>query len=310
MPAAEPSPAAPAPAAGEILLHEFRVLPAVGRYGRSAVFNDPLEARIVRGTWVPPAAGETMTLPDGATPAWETATAGADGWLQSRALRGGYTYASVQADSPKVMLLEASGHNMAYVNGVPRTGDPYAYEYVRLPIQLRKGRNDLLFHVSRGRLKAKLTAPNGPLLLDTKDYTLPDLRIEERPQAWGAVVVLNATDRTLEGLALSSALAGSRAVRTPLPPLLPYSARKVGFRIAGSAPKMEGTVPLRLRLVGAESRNRALDTTEIPLRVRRPDQTYKVTFVSEIDGSVQYYAVNPATPAASGSPPPALFLSL
>jgi len=59
-----------------------------------------------------------------------------------------------------------------------------------------------------------------------------------------------------------------------------------------------------------------LDTARLDLRVRRADEPYKVTFRSGIDGSVQYYAVNPAHPvglsvgSATRNRPRALFLTL
>ncbi|HEU4752485.1 MAG TPA: prolyl oligopeptidase family serine peptidase, partial [Armatimonadota bacterium] len=53
-----------------------------------------------------------------------------------------------------------------------------------------------------------------------------------------------------------------------------------------------------------------LDTAELVLRVRGPDQPYKCTFRSEIDGSVQYYAVNPARPLPGDTTKPALVLTL
>jgi len=75
---------------------------------------------------------------------------------RARGLRGGYVYWPVVSPEDKVMLLEAAGHNLAYVNGQIRAGDPYANGYVRLPVQLRAGTNDFLFQCSRGRLRAKL----------------------------------------------------------------------------------------------------------------------------------------------------------
>jgi poly(3-hydroxybutyrate) depolymerase len=56
-------------------------------------------------------------------------------------------------------------------------------------------------------------------------------------------------------------------------------------------------------------RPRTLDSAKISLRVRRPTETQKRTFISDIDGSVQYYALNPAQPSGSQDAP-ALFLSL
>ena len=73
-----------------------------------------------------------------------------------------------------VMILEATGHTMVYVNGEPRTGDPYGNGIVRLPVALKKGENEFLFLVGRGRLQAKLVAAPSEPQLDTHDLTLPD----------------------------------------------------------------------------------------------------------------------------------------
>ncbi len=47
----------------EIVLRDWLVIEPVGRYGRSAVHTDAIEAEIVAGRWSPPRAGDTVTLP-------------------------------------------------------------------------------------------------------------------------------------------------------------------------------------------------------------------------------------------------------
>ena len=79
-----------------------------------------------------------------------------EGWLGHKSLQGGYAYWAAEAEAAGVWLLEASGHAMVYVNGEPRAGDIYQTGYVRLPVQLKKGTNHLLFHAVRGRVRAKL----------------------------------------------------------------------------------------------------------------------------------------------------------
>jgi len=55
------------------------------------------------------------------------------------ALNGGWAYIPVDSPSERVMILAASGHSMAYVNGEPRAGDVYETGQVRLPIVLPRG---------------------------------------------------------------------------------------------------------------------------------------------------------------------------
>jgi hypothetical protein len=116
--------------ARDLVLREGLVLPSVGSFGRSPIHMDALEAQIVAGRWSAPKAGDTVALPDGSTRKWEPAQSGKDGTFNHAAL-GGYAYFAVPATEPKVMILEAAGHNLVYVNGEPRMGDPYRHGYVR-----------------------------------------------------------------------------------------------------------------------------------------------------------------------------------
>ncbi len=293
------------------------MIPAVGRGGRNPLHRDALEARIVAGDWTPPRAGERLVLPEGGSRTWEAARAGEDGWLEHSALRGGYACWAVALPAGGVRILEASGHAMVYVNGEPRAGDPYSTGIVRLPVLLRRGENHLLFQGGRGRLRARLAAPPAPLFLDTADATLPDLLVGEAGQRWGAVVVVNATEAPRRGLRLRATVPGGRSVVTDLPTVPPLSVRNVGFRIA--APARPGdSAPVSLELIGGDgplrnaSAGRAASAprSTVTLRVRRADQTHKRTFRSAIDGSIQYYAVNPAERGAGRQGRPALFLSL
>jgi dienelactone hydrolase len=309
------------------------VVGPVGRAARAPLHRDPIEAQIVAGTWSAPRAGDVVTGATGPSRSWTALKAAPDGGFSASALEGGYAFMSVAEETPRVMLLDAAGHSMVYVNGEPRTGDPYETRWARLPVLLRAGTNELLFQVARGRLRARLVAPGAPALLETRDATLPDLIVGESIPTWGAVVVSNATDHPLSHLTLHAAGGPLRPAATELPPIPPLSLQKVAFRLVASTGAAPGSAEISLALSQAGN-SRPIDTEKLRLRVRRPEQTQKRTFISEIDGSVQYYAVNPASwrsgsglrgthgreplslrapgaePRAAAEPPPALFLSL
>ncbi len=295
----------------KIAVNECLAIRRVGQSGRSAVHTDAIEAEIVSGKWHRPAEGDRVLLPDGTSQAWSRLTPDTNGWFAEGALRGGYAYVPVPVETDCVLLLEASGDNVAYVNGEPRAGDPYAYGYVRLPVSLHRGTNDLLFQSSRGRLKVALGRPTAPVAFDLSDTTFPDLVAGQRMDTCGAVLVVNATTEPQAGLRLRAALAGERATETPVPVIPPLSVRKIGFHWRGQTPPSGDKAGLQLVLLGRERGRRVtLDSTKTDLRIRRPDQTRKETFVSGIDGSVQYWALNPAHPIRPNEPPPALFLSV
>ena len=293
----------------EVVFREALVIGQVGRYGRSAVHVDAIELRRVQGRWSPPAAGDTVSLPGGETRTWESVAADEDGWFKHAALRGGYAYASIDCAEPRVMLLEAAGHSKVYVNDELRPGDTYRTGYVSLPVGLKPGRNEFLFLCGRGAFRAKLVAPKSPVSIDLRDATLPDLVVGEAVDTWGAVVLINAAAQSLRGATVVASCAGVVA-ETACPPVPPLSVRKVGFRIVGDARPEEATADAELGVYRDDARTAELARAAFELRVRRPDQSRKRTFVSAIDGTVQYYVVQPAALAAGSDGPPALFLSL
>ncbi len=294
----------PADDAPPLVPAEYLTLSGVNRGGRSALHTDPVEALIVSGEWKSPKESSEIKLPDGSSRKWQKAAADASGKLIGVGFRAGYAFTSIDVSADRVVLLEASGHSIAYVNGEPRPGDPYGYGTVKAPVHLKRGVNELLFLSGRGAFSARLTAPPSPVFLSPQDQTLPDLRRGEEVDTWAALLVTNATDAWTSGLELESRWEGGSTIRTAVPPLAPLSVRKVGYRIRGRKPSTTGERTVTVRLMG-----RGVTAAPLPvkLRVREPHQTYRRTFISDIDGSVQYYAVNPASLPQKN---PALFLSL
>ena len=315
-----------------IRLGQCLVIGGVGHSGRSPVHTDAIEAEIISGKWQSPAVGDRVQLPAGRSSEWRAIRTNKNGWFADGALEGGYAYVPVTAQSNCVMILEAEGDGLVYVNGAPRVGDPYEDGYVHLPVPLHAGTNDFLFACGRGQLKFALIAPLGPVSFDLSDTTLPDLIAGDRMNTWGAVVIVNATGETQTGLSIRASIGGKRAVETAIPAMLPFSVRKAAFRLRGEASEVTGASPqqiralapdtprdeseetrvnLQLTLVGkASSRHGTLDSTSTRPPVRRADQIQKRTFISDIDGSVQYWALNPAQPVDGSHPLPALFFSL
>ncbi len=315
----------------DVAVGQCLVVGGVVHAGRSPIHTDAVEAEIVSGTWRQPADGDRVELAGGGVKTWSAIRTNKDGRFENDALQGGYVDAPVSAGSDCVMILQAEGDSLVYVNGAPRVGDPYEYGYGQLPVPLHAGTNDLLFECGRGRLKFSLTAPARPVTISLADTTLPDLIAGERMDTWGAVVVMNATAETQTGLSIRASIGGQHAVLTPVPAILPFSVRKVGFRLRGKesgdikgnsqqiravlpdSPRdesKEAKVSLQLTLVGNKAeKHKELDSATTTLRIRRPDEIQKRTFISAIDGSVQYWALNPAHPVHRNHPPLAMFFS-
>jgi dienelactone hydrolase len=281
-----------------VTLREGLAIGKMARGGRRPFSEDAIQEQIVRGTWHVPTAGGTMTAPDGSTQTWTAVQANSEGWIENSALEGaGYLFASVDSPAERPALLVAEGDNMVYVNGEPRAGDPYASGSLRLPVRLRAGVNTFLFSCSRGRIRARLLPVTQPVALNTADSTLPDLVLGETAPQWGAVVVVNAADTPATGLRLKAAVSaeggrGARTIETDLPAIPPMTIKKVGFRLA--APEGASANAALLLTLSGRDKSQTEAAEKLLLRVQRPNEVRKVTFVSDIDGSVQYYAVSPA----------------
>ncbi len=286
---------------------EALVIGDVGRGGRSAVHTDAVEALIVRGEWKAPAEGDAVTLPSGDERRWEGVAANDDGWFAHAALRNGYARLNVRTMHGGLFVLEASGHSMVYVNGQPRAGDPYQTGYVRLPIALRPGDNELLFVCARGRLRTRVATPPSRVFFDTGDLTLPSLVQGEGAVLHAGVVVVN-TDRaaarelTVRAEALASDGTPLAELHSDVGILWPHSTRKVPIDLP--AVQDTGLIDrsVRYRLTLENSDDTVLATTEITVDVRRTDEQHDRTFISGIDGSVQYYSVRPGAIAEGVTP--------
>lgn len=308
--------------------NQWLINAAAGQYRRHVVHTDGIEKQIVEGTWKSPQQGDNVSTPDGGSQPWRATSADENGWIDTQSMRSGYVFTSIDADRDARLILDASGHSLVYVNGRPCAGDPYATGWNRVPIRLKKGRNTFLFHFRRGRLRAKLETPPADLFLNTRDTTLPDLirrsgdeRDVDMDMLWGALPVVNATpdrmcnlwiEATLESVSTEGTNledgdkpAKRFSIKTPLLPMTPMSAHKAPFRMVSHDGISGDTAALILRLLHVptgEGETRLLDTQRLEIRVRSHEQKHKRTFVSGIDGSIQYFAVTPAQ-GDDGHPP-------
>lgn len=274
---------------------EAVVLPGAAAGGRNPVPLDPVGAALASGEWKAPKPGDKFAIPGGLERTWAAAA------VKNGAVPvppGGVAYLAVKSDAARVVVLQASGHGMVYANGEPHAGDVYGTGYLRIPVALREGVNDFLFAAGRGPVNVKFLEVRAAAELDNGDVTAPDLRVGVAVDTHAALPVRNCTTEPAS-LVLEATVGGGKPVLTELPPLLPASTRKVGFRLVADAPGKTGPVPLRLRLF-RKGKAEALDSLDLNLNAVAADATHKRTFVSDVDGSVQYFSLVPAKPAPDG----------
>jgi dienelactone hydrolase len=259
--------------------------------GRAPVGIDTVQSLIVEDKWQEPRAGDKVPGARGGDRAWAEVKANKDGVFEGGATGGGYIFASVDSDAEKPMLLQAAGDTMVYINGEPRTGDPYSYGYLRLPFLMKKGHNQFLFSCGRGRLQAKLIEAK-PVELNVDDLTLPDILTQDKQENYlGAIPVINATTSYLGGFHFVCEVDGNKE-SSPVATVSPMTLRKCPFVIpAGS--RSPGDHKVKLTMI-PRTANEPVAVAEFTISVRKPTEHYKRTFLSTIDGSVQYFGVCPS----------------
>ena len=280
-------------------------------YSRTAVYTDQVAHLLSSGNFKTPSANDAAFVNAQGVPVnWTEINAGADNRFRDRSLGAGYLYLTYNADREQNALLHISGNNMVYVNGEPRGGDLNADGFHYLPIKLKKGLNGFIVRGSRssaGGIFAELVFDNTPLFINPKDPTLPIIVTghKENIDKMGAVVVVNNTEKWQKNLQIRCILAGKERT-AGLPAIPPMTVRKVRFDMDASAIAAKGRRNVaQLELM---DKGKVVHVETVNIESVSEGEDYCETFISRIDGSVQYYAVSPQL--AGGASPPALFLSV
>jgi predicted esterase len=277
------------------------------KYGREALYTDQLAYQLYNGTLKQPVEGQSLAADDAAK--WKVVMADTAHRFRGDSFSNGYVYLSYESKKEQVALLNVTGNDMVYVNGAPRGGDVYRYGWMNLPVKLKKGKNQFYVRVARfgrfGGIVAKLTFPEKPVYLNTEDLTMPNAVVDlKNDSLWVGLVIVNTSNKPLTGLAIKSEVSGQMVSNLPTVPAL--MTRKVGFVLDAGKVNAPGKSPVSVTLL---QNGKSIDSKSIELETMPAGKQYSRTFVSEIDGSVQYYAVSPYIGPKSNTSP-ALFFSV
>ena len=292
-----------------------------GGRGRVSLPKDLLEAAWLKGELQLPVADQAESPSAANLPPWKKIEADENGGFTGRELASGWLVAYVDVPTDGIWLLSAQGHGNVRVNGLPRVGDIYSNGMTELPVALQAGKNTLIFSGARGRIAARLKPVDKPLALSLRDTTFPHVIRGENEPLWGSLLVSNATSETQSGLRLRVRGEGFEEAVIQLPSVPPLATRKVAFSVQPLqaspvfANRETNAAKLQLDLLPKATLDKKaiveLDSAEVTWAVRDAAQHHRRTFVSQIDGSVQYYGVVP--PVADSLKPdeaPSLYLSL
>lgn len=281
---------------------------APNRYGREAVYTDELAYLLYTHTLPTPADGSALTSNDkDKNYTWKTISADSVHRFRMRGGFGGgsvsYLYLTYTASKEQTALLNITGNSGLYVNGEPHMGDPYGSGWLYIPVKLKKGLNEL--YIRGGMVSALLITGVRPLQLNTEDATLPNIVLNSGEKVlFGAVVLINGTNEAQQGLQVKTALEGSQ-ITTALPAVPAMSSRKILFPFAPDGITQKGSYGMDVYIL---KKGKVIAQAGVTLEAVAATDKYSQTFISKIDGSLQYYAVTPQLP--SPQPGSALFLSV
>ncbi|MHA4740031.1 carboxylesterase family protein [Dyadobacter sp. MSC1_007] len=281
------------------------------QYGREALYTDQLAYQLYKGILIKPQEGGVLLKGSkGEDIKWKKVKADSTHRFRGDAFSNGYVYLTYESKKEQAAVLTVTGQDMIYFNGVPRGGDMYRYGWMHLPVLLKKGKNEIYARVARfgrfGGITANLNFPEKPVSLNTEDLTVSDIVPGlKNDSLWTGVVISNITQRAVSGLQIKSSILGKEAV-TAIPSIPAMSVRKVGIVVNGTGVTNAGKNNVSLSLM---QNGKLIDQSKFDIQLTEEGKQYSRTFVSELDGSVQYYAVSPQINPGT-SEKPALFLSV
>ncbi len=278
----------------------------VHQYGREAMYSDTLAYSIYKGESKPQ---EGLAVSAEAKTKWTAIKTDSANNFRSQALANGYLYLTYNAPKAVTAVFIGTGHSMVFINGAPHAGDMYRYGWMYIPVQLKKGINEFYIRAAgAGRwasVKAMLDFSFKPLQLSTKDATLPFfIEGETVTKKWAGLVVVNSSKNNTTGMSITAAVEDQK-IQTNISNIAQHIARKVAVEIPVPKNVSKGNYRVALTLM---SNNQIIDTTSVVVTAVKSNEHASHTFISTIDGSVQYYAVAPQ--ANDNKTNPSLFLSV
>lgn len=225
---------------------------------------------------------------------WSDMEADSAGVFKRPEMRSAFLYTSYESPREQIALLETTGGTRTYVNGLPHEGDHYDFGYTLTPIKLKKGLNEFVYTPGRfGKVASKLVKPEKAVMFTKRDMTLPDIIIGENDNKWAAIRVVNASERPLRDLKIRATLSSGQSSEFKTQDVMPMTVRKMKYQLpAVGNSGTSGDITAKIELL--DKSGKVIDQTEITLRQVLPSVHHERTFVSRIDGSVQYYSVAPA----------------
>ncbi|MCL6466513.1 MAG: prolyl oligopeptidase family serine peptidase [candidate division WOR-3 bacterium] len=248
------------------------------------------------------------SLVQGGLVKWHKVRADSSGWLETDyqsvrwdsilnyygiagIMATGYAYAELVLPYRCRALVVPTKLGGFILNGKGYIGDVYGNNWFRVPVTLDSGTNRIVLRLSGfgdQRVRFLLVPVSEPIIAITHDVTIFDLIADSGFVAWCGLPLLNTTTEPIDQIrvlmkidtfTLADTVINNIPAQGVKKPALKLKVPPLPFDSAGYA--------MVISLRGQNWTN----TDTITLRSRKLTQPHRVTFLSEIDSSCQYYAV-------------------
>ncbi|MDI6840060.1 MAG: prolyl oligopeptidase family serine peptidase [bacterium] len=209
-------------------------------------------------------------------------------------LSASYAWSKFQNNGDKRALAIVNGVGSFRLNGKVYPGNPYGDKYMVTPVLLKDRDNEIFVTVSGfgdEQFSFKFIPVASPLVI-IHDATLPDIIEGELLSSWVGVSLLNTTENRLNNVEVR--IGGSeyfKLNKKEINNIQPLCIKKVPLKvelICAISELKEVWLPIKVIWEGEK-----ICEDSLKLRVRSNNESYKITFISKIDNSVQYFAILP-----------------
>lgn len=267
---------------------------------------------IAHAATIAPKEGDTLrsSLIQGGIAIWHKVKADSSGWLEtdyqgvrwdsildyygiSGIMATGFAYAELNLPRRSRALAVATKLGGFILNGKGYLGDIYGNNWFKVPVILDSGINRLVLCPSgygdrRVQFLLIPISDSDPITLITEDVTIFDLIADSSFIGWCGLPLLNTTTKSVDRLHISLKIDTLLTADTFIDNIPALGIKKPPLQLKIPALPFDSSgYPL---IVSLHYQNRTRTDT-IRLRSRKITQPHKVTFLSEIDSSCQYYAV-------------------
>ncbi len=212
-------------------------------------------------------------------------------------LCAGYAYAEFEHEGEGRALAVAEGIGGFRLNGRSWPGDVYGHGFVRVPVPVKNGKNKILIKDSGygdSKFTFMLIPVKAPVMVIGRDVTVPDIILGKPLKSAIGIPIVNTTGKRLRGITVTF---GDDAIfkksETVLSDLAAYSFIKIPLTVELAVPVSQKPAGDTIVVPVTVKRGEERYSEPVKFRVRENGASYKTTFVSSIDSSVQYFGVLP-----------------